>query len=337
METKLISIDDEDSEKLSIAANLLKSGHLVAFPTETVYGLGANGLDSEAVAKIYQAKGRALSNPLSLLLADVKQMDMVVTDIGDKVRKLIDAFCPGPITFVLRRKNIVPNIVTNGMDTVGVRIPDNAIARKLIRLVGMPIAAPSANTSGRPSPTSAKAVFDDLQGKISAVVDGGNCAVGIDSTIVDCSQSVLTVLRPGVVTLEMLRQVVGAGSVRMKEDVVEHNHYAPQAPMFILEGNAVQLMEAMQGYIAKAAKAQKRVGIIASDELSAKIPGGAVVYAYGKRTDTKAIAGNLYQALRFFDDHPVDVIYAEGIDKGGIGLAIMNRMYKASGYRIIAL
>lgn len=335
METKLISSSDE--EGLELAATLLKSGNLVAFPTETVYGLGANGFDFEAVAKVYQAKGRSLSNPLSLLLADISQIEMVVTDVSDKVKKLIDAFCPGPITFVLKRKNIVPSIVTNGKDTVGVRIPDHEVARKIIRLAGVPIAAPSANTSGRPSPTSATAVFDDLQGKISVVVDGGDCAVGIDSTIVDCTKEVLTVLRPGVITLEMLRQVVGAGSVQMKEDIVEQNHYAPDAPMFILEGEVHKLQEKIQDYIKKATAEKKRIGIIASDELVAEISNEAFTYSYGKRGDTKAIAGNLYRALRFFDDHKVDVIYAEGIEKKGIGLAIMNRMYKASGYRIITL
>ncbi|WP_455577556.1 L-threonylcarbamoyladenylate synthase [Anaerosinus sp.] len=335
MKTKLISSGDE--EGLKLAASLLKSGKLVAFPTETVYGLGANGFDSEAVAHVYCAKGRALSNPLSLLLADVSQIEKVVTDVSDKAKKLIKAFSPGPITFVLKRKNIVPNIVTNGKDTVGVRIPDHEIARKIIRLADIPIAAPSANTSGRPSPTSAVAVFDDLQGKISAVVDGGDCAVGIDSTIIDCTQEVLTVLRPGVITLEMLRQVVGAGSVQMKEDIIEQNHYAPSAPMFILEGAPNKIEDEMKNYIRKAVDEKKRLGIIASDELIAGISNDVLTYSYGNRGDMKAIAGNLYRALRFFDDHKVDVIYAEGIDKMGIGLAIMNRMYKASGYRIITL
>lgn len=347
MQTKYFLVDKEklDEQIMKEASKLLKKGGLVAFPTETVYGLGANGLDGEAVAKIYRAKGRPSDNPLILHIANQQELIQLVTDIPANAQALMDTYWPGPLTIVLKRSELVPDIVSGGLDTVAVRLPASIIARELISLAGTPIAAPSANTSGRPSPTSAQAVLDDLEGRIDAIIDGGFCNIGVESTVVDCTTPVPTLLRPGGITMEMLIHTLGDieidptldGSTECipKSPGMKYTHYAPTAPMILFEGRHPQLEDLMLGEIQKALENGQKVGAIVSAETAQRLPESVIAVVYGLRAQTAAIAANLYTALRSFDECPVDIIYAEGIDERGLGLAVMNRLRKASGYKII--
>lgn len=333
-----------DKQILAQAAELLKAGKLVAFPTETVYGLGANGLDSEAVAGIYQAKGRPSDNPLILHIAQQEEIRQLVTHIPPNAQVLMDTYWPGPLTLVLKRKEVVPDIVAGGLDTVAVRLPASTIARELIALAGVPIAAPSANTSGRPSPTSAKDVLDDLAGRIDAIIDGGNCDIGVESTVVDCTTPVPTLLRPGGITLEMLLDTLGeietdpaleGGEFIPKSPGMKYTHYAPSAPMILIEGTYPQILHNMLQEIQTSLVAGKKVGAILSLESAEHLPSEVTGAIYGSRQQVQDIAANLYTVLRSFDNNPVDIIYAEGIEEQGLGLAVMNRLRKASGYRIV--
>ena len=347
MQTKYFVVDKvkPDPEVLKEAAQLLKQGDLLAFPTETVYGLGANGLDGEAVAKIYKAKGRPSDNPLILHIAEQKDLAQLVADIPANAQALIDRYWPGPLTVVLKRSEIIPDIVSGGLDTVGVRLPGSIIARQLISLAGVPIAAPSANTSGRPSPTSAQAVLDDLAGRIDGVIDGGLCNIGVESTVVDCTTPVPTLLRPGGITAEMLIDTLGEieidptlnGSADYvpRSPGMKYTHYAPIAPMILIEGPQPQAENLMLKEIQSAVEKGQKVGAIVSAQTAEKLPGAVAAAVYGQRLQTDEIAANLYTALRSFDDCPIDVIYAEGISEEGLGLAVMNRLRKASGYKII--
>ena len=347
MHTEYFIVDKEhpDKEIMQRAAQLLKQGKLVAFPTETVYGLGANGLDGEAVAKIYGAKGRPSDNPLILHIAHQQELSQLVAHIPANAQALMDAFWPGPLTVVFKRALIVPDAVAGGLDTVAIRLPASVVARELINLAGVPIAAPSANTSGRPSPTSAQAVIADLDGRIDAVLDAGDCDIGVESTVVDCTTPVPTLLRPGGITLEMLMDLLGeveidptlGGSISCvpKSPGMKYTHYAPSAPMILCEGNYPQVRDRILTEINAALLAGRSVGAIVSSETAKCLPSGVIAFIYGSRQQTADIAANLYTALRSFDDSPVDIIYAEGISEEGLGLAVMNRLRKASGYRIL--
>lgn len=346
MKTKLMTIKNSADPDLAAAAAMLRQGGLVAFPTETVYGLGANGLDAKAVAGIYLAKGRPSDNPLILHIADLDMLNEIVQNVNGSARKLLAAFCPGPLTLILERKAVVPDEITGGLSTVGIRMPHNEIARALIRLAGVPVAAPSANLSGRPSPTTAEAVMADLDGRIDAVIDGGSCLLGLESTIVDCTSAVPTVLRPGAVTLEMLAAVIGEvaldPALAGEHDVprapgMKYTHYAPKAPMIMVEGAEEKMAAGLNEEIAKAIAAGKKVGVIVSAELAVQLPENVEKAVYGSRTNLDEIAAHLYTALRAFDHSAVDVIFAEGTAKTGLGLAVMNRLQKASGHRIIRL
>lgn len=346
MKTKIISAAFADEKILLPAANILKRGGLVAFPTETVYGLGANGLDSAAAASIYRAKGRPSDNPLILHIADVEMLDSIADDVSSAARNMMRAFWPGPITFILKRKPAVPDAATGGLDTVGVRMPDHEIARALIRLAETPLAAPSANTSGRPSPTSAAAVLADLDGKIDAVIDGGPCRCGIESTIVDCTEGLPTILRPGAITDRMLADVAGEIKVDAalkhenaapKAPGMKYAHYAPSAEMILLVGAAERMADAMVMEIRRARAAGRRVGAIVSAETAERLPRDVDAAVYGGRGDLARIAANIYGCLRHFDGGYVDLIFCEGAPETGVGLAVMNRLRKASGYRIIEL
>lgn len=346
METKLIVISAEEYEdNLLQAAGLLKKGELVAFPTETVYGLGADGLNSTAVAKIYQAKGRPSDNPLILHIADLEQLNNLVEVISPQAQILINKYWPGPLTIVFKRRENVPDIVTGGLDSVAVRMPDNEIARALIRMADSPLAAPSANTSGRPSPTSAKAVLDDLQGKIAAIVDGGECHIGLESTVIDCSDEVPVLLRPGAITLEMLRNDLGKivldkalddVNLKPKAPGMKYKHYAPAAPLVLFESeNSFNLVEKIKEECEKALASGKKVGVIVSNETAAQLPDNILKVAYGPKHILKQIGLNLYTSLRYYDKNKVDIIFAEGVKRSGLGLAIMNRLDKASGHNIV--
>lgn len=343
MQTKILKVEKVPSPAIAEAAEIIKAGGLVAFPTETVYGLGGNGIDAKASAGIYAAKGRPSDNPLILHVADMAMLKTIAAEITESAKQIIAAFCPGPVTMILKRKEIVPSSITGGLDTVGIRMPDNDIARELIRLSGVPIAAPSANISGRPSPTTAESVARDLAGKIEYILDGGPCSLGVESTIVDCTGDVPTVLRPGAVTMEMLKEVlgevqldpalVGVDSVP-KAPGMKYTHYAPKAPLTLLEGKKGKMAAAFSREIKSLEAAGKTVGIIVSHEVDAVLQHAPSV-VYGKQGDLESIAANLYEALRAFDDESVTVLLAEGTEENGIGLAIMNRLHKASGFRTI--
>ena len=311
--------------------------------------MGANGLDGRACADIYKAKGRPSDNPLILHVANRAMVDDVALEVTDIAERLLTVFAPGPITLILKKKPHVPDSITGGLDTVGIRMPDHDVARAMIRAAGVPIAAPSANTSGRPSPTTAQAVAHDINGRLPLILDGGPCHFGVESTIVDCTGEVATILRPGAVTLEMLEEVLGRAALDPAlagEDTVprapgmKYRHYAPKVPLQILEGEPEDMLGAFRGEVEKLRRKRKRVGIIASDEIVAAMTGIVsknLLVAYGKQGDLPAIAANLYEALRSFDDKPVDCLLGEGTGEGGLGLAIMNRLHKASGFRSICI
>lgn len=345
MKTEIITVDRNrpDREILARAAAVLKRGGLVAFPTETVYGLGANGLDAAAAARIYQAKGRPSDNPLILHIADPREVDTLAVVVPANARALMDKYWPGPLTVVFRRRECVPDAVTGGLDTVAVRLPDSVVARELIALAGVAIAAPSANTSGRPSPTTAQAVAGDLGGRIDMILDAGPCDIGVESTVVDCTTPVPTLLRPGGVTLEMLKDTLGeveidpalgGGDFVPRAPGMKYTHYAPAAPMQLMEGPAAAMTAALLAQVQQALATGKRVGAIVSSEAAKRLPPEAKVVAYGSRQQPEAIAASLYNALRAFDAIPVDIIFAEGLPETGIGLAVMNRLRKAAGYNI---
>lgn len=346
MQTKYYKIDpaNPDNAILTEAAELIRKGELVAFPTETVYGLGANGLDAEAVTKIFRAKGRPADNPLILHIHDTAKIYDLAASVPASAKRLAERYWPGPLTVIVERQSQVPNAVTGGLNTVAVRLPSSPVARELIRLAGVPIAAPSANTSGRPSPTTARDVLADLDGKVAAVIDAGACEIGVESTVVDCTTPVPTLLRPGGVTYEMLIETLGdievdptlAGSQAIpKSPGMKYTHYAPLAPMVLIEAEPAVAAVLVNREINQALAEGKTVGAIVSSELAVNLPPAALTEVYGSRADAAGIAANLYTALRSFDDKAVDIIYAEGIAEQGLGLAVMNRLRKAAGYRII--
>ena len=343
MECELIKINSIKDEALKKAAQCIKNGGLVAFPTETVYGLGGDGLNSEAAAKIYAAKGRPSDNPLILHINDQKMLHRIVKDVNAAAKKIMTAFCPGPVTLILPKADIVPRSVTGGLDTVAVRMPDNDIARELIRLSGTPIAAPSANISGRPSPTTAQAVYHDLHDRIDMILDGGACRFGVESTIVDCTEDMPVILRPGAVTKEMLEElfpVVKMDKAIVGENVVpkapgmKYKHYAPKAEMILFEGNPNKMADAIARKLYEYEKCGKKAGLLVSREVAEKLQHENTA-VYGVQGDLMTIASEIYECLRFFDDKDVDVILAEGTVDKGIGLAIMNRLHKASGFNSV--
>ncbi len=336
----LIDRDNPDPTQIEPAAAIIRQGGLVAFPTETVYGLGANGLDFLAVERIFAAKGRPADNPLILHIAERDELEALVREVPAWLEPLLALFWPGPLTVVLPRAERVPDIVTAGLDSVAVRLPSLGAARALIRAAGVPIAAPSANLSGRPSPTTAAAVLADMDGRIEMILDGGLCDVGLESTVLDCTSSVPTILRPGAVTQEMLEKCLGLvhapGVASIDEDTaprapgMKYRHYAPAAPLVLFSHDSIQGEKGLLVHLHEAQVAGKKIGAIVSVEVAALLPGGIEVSIYGTRGNPAAAATSLYQALRWFDTHPVDIIFAEGVPERGIGRALMNRLYKAA-------
>ena len=334
METKYLT-----KNEIQIAADILAKGGLVGIPTETVYGLGANGLDPKAVADIFAAKGRPQDNPLILHIPHVSWLERYCRDIPEQAYLLAECFWPGPLTMVLPRKENVPDVVTAGLDTVGMRCPGHALCREIIQLADVPVAAPSGNTSGRPSPTTARHMLEDMDGKIDAIVDGGPSGVGVESTIVDLTCMPPRLLRPGGVTLEQLREVLGAVDVdaavtrQMKEGEkprapgMAYRHYAPKAPVTVVAGDP----EKSAAYIAAHAGTQD--GIICFDEFSDRFAGRVV--EIGCVQDKQEQARHIFDALRSFDHTEVSVIWAQCPDTAGIGLAIANRLNKAAGFHVI--
>ena len=312
-------------EEIRFAADVLRNGGLVAFPTETVYGLGANGLDKTAVAKIFEAKGRPSDNPLILHIVKTEQLNKLVREIPNDFYKL-EKFFPGPLTVVLKKADMVPDIVTAGLDTVAVRFPANKIAQDILRESDVPIAAPSANISGKPSPTEAQHVIDDLNGKIDIIIDGGKCDIGLESTVLDLSGCEPCILREGKITKEQLEGVLGSVETshhanRPKAPGMKYRHYAPESPLYITD-NIEEAIKKCSG---------KRVGVLTAGS-SGNFPSDIFVAELGVTPDD--YAANLFACLRQFDEASVDIIIAQDIKGDGVCEAVRNRLYKASGGRI---
>ena len=361
METKRVYIKDTENvrdEELKEAALVIRRGGLVAFPTETVYGLGGNALDEDAAGKIYAAKGRPSDNPLIAHVSCAAEVEPLVKYMPESGRKLMEKFWPGPLTLIFPKSSRVPYGTTGGLDTVAVRMPSDPIANRLIALAGVPIAAPSANTSGRPSPTTADHVWQDMNGRIDMVIDGGAVGIGVESTIVDVSGETPAVLRPGAVTMEMLRGVLGEGTidpailgpvaegVHPKAPGMKYKHYAPKAELTLVEpemgdkkaGMTKAQIDRMVDMVKMLAKEQiqagQRVGIICTDESRDAYHEG-IIRSIGARQSQESVAHNLYAVLREFDDLGAEVIFSESFGEDHLGQAIMNRLSKAAGYRIV--
>ena len=338
MKTLLLSA--EDTQTPVIAAQIIKTGGLVALPTETVYGLGADGLNQEAVAKIFDVKGRPQDNPLILHIADATQIDFLCHDVPQSAYLLAEKFWPGPLTMVLPARDIIPKCTTAGLSTVAVRCPDNTVTREVIRLAGVPIAAPSANISGKPSTTSAQHVLDDHEGKIPLIVDGGCCRVGVESTIVDLTEARPRLLRPGGVTPEQLLEVLGdlvvdkAVTAQIDRDAVvkapgmKYRHYAPQCQVVIVAGNREKAAE----YIRAHHTPGDRV-LCFAEELA--LYDGCDPLAYGQEADVSTLSAGLFAALRELDNPNVTKVYARCPVGGGVAYAVQNRLKKAAAFQIV--
>jgi len=348
--TKLVAIEennmDEAAKKaITEAGEILKNGGLVAFPTETVYGLGGDALNPQSSGKIYAAKGRPSDNPLIVHIANMQALDKIVTQIPEAGKKLAEAFWPGPLTMIFQKSNVVPKETTGGLDTVAVRMPSHKIARALIEAAGGYIAAPSANISGKPSPTLAKYVAEDMDGRIEMILDGGSIGIGLESTIVDLTDETPTILRPGYITEEMLTEVLGKVEVDKtildgnskqapKAPGMKYRHYAPKGDLTIIDGEPIPVRNKINSLAKEQHEKGEKVGIIGTQE---NIPyyHADSVKSVGSRDDEESIAKALYQFLREFDDEEVTVIYSEGFSTAGIGQAIMNRLLKAAGHKIL--
>ncbi len=346
--TRIFRIEGVNSgEIITKAARIIQQGGTVAFPTETVYGLGADALNPEAVRKIFKAKGRPLDNPLIVHIADIEQLEVIASDVPGIAHALMDAFWPGPLTMIFKRKDIVPDVTTCGLDTVAVRMPDNPIALGLIREAGTPIAAPSANISGRPSPTTAEHVISDLAGRIDAVIDGGAVRVGVESTVLDMTPDIPVLLRPGGVSIDQIREYVGdvvigytdraagAGEV-VRSPGLKYTHYSPETRLVLVMGNSSAVVDKISELAREYGDRNIRVGLLVTDEtagtdeMAGYVSKGGV-FLLGSRYDASAIASNLFAGLRYLDMEDVDVIIADGsMGIAGIGAAVLNRLKKAA-------
>ena len=335
MNTQLLN-----EKNIQQAAAILRDGGLVGIPTETVYGLGANGLNPQAVARIFQAKGRPQDNPLILHIPSIDHLDRYCKGIPLTAYRLAERFWPGPLTMILARRDVVPDVVTAGLDTVGMRCPAHALCRAILRDADVPVAAPSGNTSGRPSPTSAAHMWEDMDGKIDAIVDGGPCAVGVESTIIDLTVMPPRLLRPGGVTLEDLRETLGEVAVdpavrrlmgegeHPRAPGMKYRHYAPKAPVTVVRGDPARGADYIRTHL------EEGDGVACFDEFAGQYP-GHVVERLGPAGDKAAQARHVFDALRAFDDTDVSAIWAQCPDDAGIGLAVANRLSKAAGFHII--
>jgi L-threonylcarbamoyladenylate synthase len=346
MNTKVWKVDKyvdnlENNPQVVDAANFLRDNEVVALPTETVYGLGGNAKSEVAVAKIFAAKGRPSDNPLIIHIAEKKQLRTFVAEVPDKAELLMEAFWPGPLTIIFKKKEgVLAESATAGLSTVAVRMPDHPVALALLKSCGLPIAAPSANSSGKPSPTNAQHVLDDLNGKIAGVIDGGATGIGVESTVIDCTEAIPVILRPGGVTKEQLETVLGEVRVdaaltdeaaRPKAPGMKYQHYAPNAPLFMVSGTT----KFLQRLVEEKRMEGLRVGVLTTKE-HADVFAADVVLACGTRAELETVASALYDTLRRFNQEKVDVIYSEVFPNEGVGNAIMNRLQKAAGNKLIA-
>ncbi len=348
MDTIIEKVDpgNIDADVMEQAGKLIAEGELVAFPTETVYGLGGDALDPDASRKIYAAKGRPSDNPLIVHIAEFDDMKRVAREVPEQAKKLADAFWPGPLTMIVWKSDAVPEATTGGMQTVAVRMPNHPVALELIRRSGCLIAAPSANTSGRPSPTEAGHVAEDLSGKIAMILDGGPVGIGIESTIIDLTEEKPMILRPGYITPEMLSEVlqeevvidpgiIAADDTRKpKAPGMKYKHYAPKAEMIIVDGAQDAVIAKINELTAAKRAEGKKVAVIATDETKERYD-AQIILSMGRRSDEDAIAQHLYKILRKCDELDVGEIYSECFQTPRIGQAIMNRLLKAAGHTVI--
>lgn len=337
METKILGTDDAS---IATAGSIIANGGLVAFPTETVYGLGADAFNETAVKNIYTAKGRPSDNPLIVHISDIETLNSLACEISDTAMALISAFMPGPFTIILRKSELVPNAVTAGMPTVAIRFPENKTAQRLIKAAGVPIAAPSANLSGKPSPTKASHVINDMMGRIDAVINGEDCEVGVESTIVDASRDVPVLLRPGGITFDELLTVapdtiidkhilesIGEGEQPLCPGM-KYKHYAPDAEVTVVEGDLKAVKAKIDELLLS--NKDKVCGVLT---MSDNTYDSAVILCGG--ITNKEYAKNLFASLRGFDDLGIDVVFAEFENQDGYGLAVRNRLYKAAAQHVI--
>jgi len=349
LKTKIILIDPDhiDEQAIGEAGEIIKRGGLVAFPTETVYGLGGDALNPEASKKIYASKGRPSDNPLIVHIADPDHLFPIAEEVPEKAKLLASKWWPGPLTMIFRKTKLVPYETSGGLDTVAVRFPNHPVALALIRASGGYIAAPSANTSGRPSPTTARHVAEDLDGRIDMILDGGEVRIGLESTIVDFTEEVPVILRPGYINQKMLEEILGEvrmdpglqsenEHIRPKAPGMRYRHYAPKAELTIVEGKRDDVVRKINELTASAISENKKVGVIATEETASLYPMGDI-RNIGSRADDKEIARNLYSVLRDFDEDQADVIFSESFETPRMGQAIMNRLLKAAGHKVITI
>lgn len=349
MDTQIIHIDNLhiEPELVQQAGKIIKAGGLVAFPTETVYGLGGDALNPDSSRKIYAAKGRPSDNPLIVHIYRMEDLPFIVKEIPKAAERLAAAFWPGPLTMIFEKKDSVPCETTGGLSTVAVRMPVHPIARAFIEAAGGYVAAPSANRSGRPSPTSARYVIEDMNERIEMIIDGGDVEIGLESTIVDMTVEEPMILRPGYITREMLEEVlqsVGEDETMMSDDSGEapkapgmkYRHYAPKGDLTIIDGEEDRVVEYINEQICRLREQGCKTGVIGTDTTIARYLGD-ICKSAGNRADESTIARELYRILREFDDEGVTVIFSESFDTSGIGQAIMNRLLKAAGHKILHL
>jgi len=347
--TLVLTVDPHqpDMTKIEIAAALIKKGGLVAFPTETVYGLGADALNAEAVLALFKAKNRPLDNPPIVHICDLSDVHRLAEEISEKAERLMKAFWPGPLTLIFRRSKIVPAVTVAGLDTIAVRMPRHNVALALINQSSCPIAAPSANLAGKPSPTSAEHVLEDLDGRIDAVLDAGRARIGVESTVLDLTVDPPQVLRPGGTPYEALQDVLGNVELnpvvvadkplpieKARSPGIRHKHYAPKADVVLVEGEVEPVLQKIEELIRVYKAEGKKVGALSTDETTSHYKAD-VVKSMGSRTDLAGVAGNLFRLLRELDAERVDVIIAESVPMKGLGLAVTNRLRRAAGYNII--
>lgn len=351
MKTEIVAVDAcaPDPEMMERAGAVLKSGGLVAFPTETVYGLGGDALRADASRKIYEAKGRPSDNPLIVHIADMEHLAPVAQEVPEGAIRLAEELWPGPLTMIFKKTALIPDETSGGLPTVAVRMPSHPVANALIRFGGGYVAAPSANISGRPSPTCAAHVIEDLSGRVDMILDGGNADIGLESTIVDFTEGIPMVLRPGYVRVERLREILGEvridpgilggredPSVRPKAPGMRYRHYAPRAPLMIVEGETEQVIRQINLLVQEDKEAGRCAGVISTKETAGAYE-AADVRIVGSREDEASVARGLFGVLRDFDADGVDVIYSESFSSPGLGMAIMNRLLKAAGHRVLRL
>ena len=349
MLTQYVSMTEEniDEEIIAKAGKILREGGLVAFPTETVYGLGGDALNPESSRKIYAAKGRPSDNPLIVHICRMEDLPRIVQEIPEEAKKLAKAFWPGPLTMIFRKSEAVPYETTGGLETVAVRFPSNRIASALIAAEGGYIAAPSANRSGRPSPTIARYCREDLDGRVEMIIDGGEVGIGLESTIIDLTEEKPTILRPGYITQKMLDEILGSVDIdrtilsadckeKPKAPGMKYRHYAPKGDLTVVEGEPQKVAEYINRELKKARENGARTGVICTDETKAMYQADCVKSA-GSRSDEEEIARELFRILREFDDEGCEIMFSESFRSQGIGMAIMNRLMKAAGQKIVSV